>query len=71
MEQYKNIAYFQSMNYVPIWKSNEKQIKKQKIPHCRNNSEIQHQNHFKEAKFIPQSHKYMTAHFLDLGQVLQ
>ena len=50
---------------------NKTKKQKQKIPHCRNNSEIQHQNHFKEAKFIPQAHKYMTAHFLDLGQVLQ
>ena len=40
-------------------------------PHCRNNSENQYQVHFKEGNSIPLTHKYMTAYFPGLVQLLQ
>ena len=44
---------------------------KQKIPHCRQSSNFLKKNRRRQNGYIPQTYKYMTAHFLGFRTALQ
>jgi hypothetical protein len=58
-------------SYLIQYQNHGNKLKKQTVPHYRNSYLIQYHNHRKRQNRWPLTHKYMTAHFPWLVQVLQ